>query len=253
LSFYGIQQAMLEIFQYSGMNRTDRDERIRRSFSDCFGRTAYMPHLDRTEKGKPYFRDEEGRPCPPYFSVTDSGDFWIIAYSDRPVGIDLQRCGMKGGADRCLAIGMRFFHPEEYQYLLAGKEEGGDPEVMRRFFRIWTARESYVKYTGSGIDASFSALNVLCGTPDVIYRSREWKDEKGETWCFCLCRRSEAGADGVRSVPGESVGPGEAIGSAESIGPGEAIGPGESIESAETTEQDGLTENNMEEWQWHVN
>ena len=52
-------------------------------------------------------------------------------------------------------IARRFFHPEEYRYL---EQLGFSTEA---FFSLWTAKESYVKYTGEGISSLYSSFSSV--------------------------------------------------------------------------------------------
>ena len=83
------------------------------------------------------------------FSVTHSGGCWACAFSRQPVGLDLQITQPVQGEK----LARRFFHPREAEYLAAHPEE---------FFRVWTAKESYVKLTGRGIDDAFHHFSVVC-------------------------------------------------------------------------------------------
>lgn len=105
--------------------------------------------IARTERGKPYFPDQPEL----HFSISHSGDFWVCAFSACPVGVDIQKHVKKRGeseaeaASRFLKMAERFFHPEEAAWV--------SEAPYGRFFRIWTAKESYVKYTGTGIGGDF--------------------------------------------------------------------------------------------------
>lgn len=119
---------------------------------------------DRTEKGKPYF---PGHPLL-QFSVTHSGAYWLCALSQQPIGIDLQKYTKKSGesidtaAERFCRMSSRFFHPDEAAYVNGSCKE--QPlKAYKRFFRVWAAKESYVKFTGSGIDEAFNAFSILPG------------------------------------------------------------------------------------------
>jgi 1,4-alpha-glucan branching enzyme len=61
-------------------------------------------------------------------------------------------------------LASRYFHPLEQAYLEKDPWEG--------FFRIWTAKESFVKRTGRGIDHHLSELCIL---PD----GDAWQDGNG--------------------------------------------------------------------------
>ncbi len=98
----------------------------------------------RNDAGKPSFQS-----APVHFSVSHSGDIWACVIGEKPLGLDIQQhvpCDAK-------RIAKRFFHPHEYEYL----ESNG----YREFFDIWVAKESYVKYTGCGIDDNFGKFCVV--------------------------------------------------------------------------------------------
>lgn len=98
--------------------------------------------IRRSPRGKPYF-DSQGAPC---FSLSHSGSIWGCAFSTDEIGFDVERVRMRDWA----AVAERFFHPVERDFALARGEEA--------FFLLWTAKESYVKYLGTGIDETFSAF-----------------------------------------------------------------------------------------------
>ena len=103
-----------------------------------------MCHIKTGQWGKPYFPDYPDVFC----SVTHSGSYWIAAFGSGPVGIDLQ---IHQPCHREM-LSRRFFHSEEQAFLARRNYE--------EFYHIWTAKESYVKYTGQGIDGSFSTFCV---------------------------------------------------------------------------------------------
>ena len=91
--------------------------------------------LDFGRHGKPFF------PRQPHlhFSITHSGGWWMCAFAPQPVGLDLQLHHTHlPPAD----LSRRFFHPTEDAWLA----QGG----YARFFDLWCAKESWVKFTGHG-------------------------------------------------------------------------------------------------------
>ena len=101
--------------------------------------------IARTDRGKPYLISHPSV----HLSVSHSGDYWVCAIGDKPVGIDLQR-----HTDvRRMALARRFFHPDETTYL--------QETDCADFFRIWAAKESFVKCTGTGIAGQFAAFSVI--------------------------------------------------------------------------------------------
>lgn len=111
--------------------------------------------IGRTPQGKPYLPG-----CPGiHVSVSHSGDYWVCGVSEVNLGIDIQEHTTlrnettEEAAARLLRIARRHFHSPEQEYLASS--------AYRRFFRVWTAKESYVKYTGRGIDDHFSEFCVI--------------------------------------------------------------------------------------------
>lgn len=90
------------------------------------------------ENGKPYL---VGIPNL-HFSLSHSGSYVVVAFSEREVGIDIQHHRpMKE------KIAERFFS-EEDNALLRQLEAAGDGEG---FYRIWAIKEAYMKLTGEGL------------------------------------------------------------------------------------------------------
>jgi len=141
---------------------------IRRCASDFTGISCAEAEIQREPMGKPYFSDRS-LPC---FSLSHSGIFTACAVGTSPCGIDVQEHVFHGkprDTAYLLRLANRFFHNEEACFLrhIAGSGciesppfcSPGD-EVSDVFFRIWSAKESIVKYTGDGI-RDFSAFSVL--------------------------------------------------------------------------------------------
>ena len=109
----------------------------------------------RTERGKPYFPNSPDIGV----SVSHSGEYFVCALTQGDVGVDLQEHRVlvsetrEEAEARFKRMARRFYHPAEAEFI--------DSNTFYRFFAIWTAKESYVKYTGQGIDNDFSAFGVL--------------------------------------------------------------------------------------------
>lgn len=109
-------------------------------------KTDIIPTILRPVNDRPRF-SETGFP---FFSVSHSGDLWVCAISSRRIGLDIQRIIPQRNIH---AIARRFFHPDEITFL----EQTG----YKNFYTVWAAKECYVKYTGSGIDETFSEFSVI--------------------------------------------------------------------------------------------
>ena len=138
----------------------------------CGEEGARFAHLARTQKGKPYFPDAPEIAC----SISHTDGYWACAISDGPVGLDIEKMR------QCPAqkVARRFFHPQEA--LFAAKSQ-------QAFFQVWTAKESYVKLLGRGIDACFGDFSVVeqgaivSRLGEIAFLPIALEPE----YCMCLC------------------------------------------------------------------
>ena len=124
--------------------------------------------------GKPYF------PFLPHlhFSVTHSGDWWMCGFGAQPLGIDLQ---IHRSHTQPKQLSGRFFHPDEDSWLAQ--------RDYQLFFDLWSAKESWVKYTGTGFfqdPESFSVVDqagVFPSRPDAVLQIIPFQPN----YSLCLC------------------------------------------------------------------
>lgn len=145
------------------------------------GGLAAGPH------GKPYFSGGG-----PGFSISHSGGYWVCALYDGPVGVDVQH------HQRCAArsIARRHFHPDEYAWLEA--------VGFSRFYDLWAARESYVKFTGSGIDDDFGKICITEKAPGLFRSGDAWiysvKFLESYSLCVCCGETARLEQEGIRVI-----------------------------------------------------
>ena len=101
------------------------------------------------EHGKPFLPEAPGF-C---FSISHSGNLVMAASTDSEVGCDVEMIGQ--GREK---IAERFFSEEEKEYLGVLTEE----ERNGAFYRLWTAKESFLKATGEGFALPLNAFSVRC-------------------------------------------------------------------------------------------
>lgn len=138
------------------------------------------PEIARTEKEKPYFLNppEGEKKC---FSVSHSKDIFACIFAPSEVGIDIQHA-RNVDADR---IAERYFSDDESALIHEDRNE---------FFRIWTRKEAYAKYTGDGISQVIDKTDVL-NRKDVVFRDMLIDDPDSGLECFCaICVGAEEGA-----------------------------------------------------------
>jgi phosphopantetheine--protein transferase-like protein len=100
------------------------------------------------EKGKPYFINFPHL----HFSISHSSTHIALALDDKEIGIDIENLRTCN-----LNLAKRYFHQEEYEYLLSIEED----KRNEAFTKIWTQKEAFVKCTGEGIANNFKTFSVI--------------------------------------------------------------------------------------------
>ena len=88
-----------------------------------------------------------------HFNLSHSGPWVVIAFGESPVGVDVETRAWNESAEK---IANRFFAPEERAYVLQSKQN-----CRERFLQVWTSKESYLKYLGTGIRCPLHSFNIL--------------------------------------------------------------------------------------------
>lgn len=114
-----------------------------------FGVQPEEYEIKKAEHGKPYI---QGSPVPVFYNLSHSGNYLICGLSDREIGIDIQQTGSYRQE-----VAQRFFHPNEIENLEKCKAE------LRTglFYNYWSAKESFLKYTGTGLTASLTGFEII--------------------------------------------------------------------------------------------
>ncbi len=89
-----------------------------------------------------------------YVGISHSGGICAAAVSDSEVGVDIE-VPKKRTKERLIALARRYFAPDELSYLEAAPET--------RFYELWCAKESYVKFTGNGLSEGLTSFSTLDG------------------------------------------------------------------------------------------
>ena len=155
--------------------RADRfrheDDRKRCLCADMLARRMLAKASDIAPEDITFTYGDKGKPhanLPLHFNVSHSGEWVLCAVSNAPVGADIElikpfRAGMVA----------RYFTDAEAAYVWGGNSplDGNvtDADTCARFYRVWTAKESYVKMTGTGISTDLGAVTfdpdaqTVCG------------------------------------------------------------------------------------------
>ena len=101
-----------------------------------------------SEQGKPYLKDYPQI----HFSLSHSGNVVACVVSEQEIGLDVQE---HVKVNKRLAE--RFFTEKENILLKAQPDEGAYREL---FFRLWSIKESYIKYTGLGMKQGLDTFEI---------------------------------------------------------------------------------------------
>lgn len=125
--------------------------------------------FSRSELGKPFFADKSLGG----FSISHSGKISVAACGPCELGVDLENIGRDLDFQK---LSDRFFNEAERNRLMA------DGMTAEAFYRIWTSKEAYVKYTGEGI----GGLRGADGMAGVVFK-RFSVEYNGERYIMSLC------------------------------------------------------------------
>lgn len=159
-------------------NRADRYYR-REDALRCLAAEALLRYVlgadtyivEKMPNGKPYIKDVPDF----HFNLSHSGCWVVIACGDSEVGVDVEQ--IRGDVD-IQAIAGQFFSPEEQCYVWENPAQS-----RQRFFTIWTGKESYIKYLGTGLQKDLTSFSVLSPELQVHLHHRKI----GEDYCLSLC------------------------------------------------------------------
>lgn len=129
---------------------------VRQLIARTWGLSSEDYQIEKGEHGKPQLNTHG---VSAYFNISHSGDYILCAISDREVGIDIEQRG-----EPRLNVAKRFFHPQEIISLEKTTDKKRQQEL---FFNYWSVKESYLKYTGSGLSCPLSSFEV-CFDGDAI-------------------------------------------------------------------------------------
>ena len=88
-----------------------------------------------------------------HFNISHSNDIVICAVSENDIGCDIEKISTAN-----LSIAKRFFTENEFKYIESFSGKDADNE----FYRLWTAKESFIKMTGEGLSRPLKSFEVQC-------------------------------------------------------------------------------------------
>lgn len=140
----------------------------------CISKTLNINHIDvsyyRNQQGKPYLPDNNSY----HFSLSHSNGLIAFSEHSRPIGLDVEF--IKPHPRRTAE---RFFTNSERQYINSSPL----PEIA--FYEIWTSKEAYIKYLGTGLSTPLSSFDVKGGklSADII-------SNNADGYMYSLCAQN---------------------------------------------------------------
>jgi len=158
--------------------------------SDQLTEIAYGKH------GKPYLKGSDF-----HFSLSHSGEYVVCAYGDESLGADIQRI-----KDSIPNHTNKILSQAEKSYLdsLNGKDKNN------AFYRIWTRKESLIKWDGRGLKISLPEIKTVMGNQLTDMVSFEGKNcyyldlnFLMPLYTICICSENKIDWDDISEVTSE--------------------------------------------------
>ncbi len=148
--------------------RFDGDKK-RSILGEALVRKAISKKCNMAERDILFRREDYGKPfclnADIHFSVSHSKEMVACAISQNRIGIDIEK--MRKLETRIARISCTE-KDLEYVFGFNGIPKEFDKDSLLRFFRLWTAKEAYFKFQGTGIvklkDISYIDIEKLCKT-----------------------------------------------------------------------------------------
>lgn len=181
------------LYRLASPERQDRADRCRR-FADALRCVAGEALLrlalgggERIEvasgsNGKPFVKNRADF----HFNLSHAGSWVVLAAANSEIGVDVEKITADEGK---LKIADRYFTARERDFIFSETESGTRAE---RFAAIWTGKESYLKYLGTGLTKRLDSFAVIgCAVEDPVGRINDAvrirRIALDERHCLSLC------------------------------------------------------------------
>ncbi len=103
--------------------------------------------FEKGKHGKPYIKRYPNF----HYNISHTRNAIAVVVSDNPVGIDIEKIRKAE-----LQIANSFFTKTEQEYI-----NEFSSKADKRFYKIWTKKEAYIKYIGKGLLMPLNSFNTL--------------------------------------------------------------------------------------------
>jgi 4'-phosphopantetheinyl transferase len=129
-----------------------------------------------SDRGKPWVATDISL----QFNLSHSQEYALFGFTlNHLIGVDIE---YQRAMPDALKIAQRFFSAREYMMLEAVAIE----QQSKLFFQLWTAKEAYLKGTGTGLAASLSSIEIALDQSQFQYLST-LKEDTIMNWSLYSC------------------------------------------------------------------
>jgi phosphopantetheinyl transferase len=161
----------IEIWQF---RESEKNTAVREIISACTGIPSSKIELSAGNFTKPALLNPETAPDF-HFNVSHSRGIAVLAVSDMPVGIDIEKIRELHDIEAVIELSCT----DEESRVLAGLDTDAK---NRLFFELWTRKEACVKVLGADILPSAGQFQCVAADPDNpkgrVYLESFWQDGK---------------------------------------------------------------------------
>lgn len=159
---------------------------VRMQLGKLSGVPNSMLNFETTSKGKPICKNFDNL----FFSFSHTNGFILLAISDTEIGADVELI-----REISLNVAKRVCVKEELTYINSSINKW---KVYHNFFNIWTKKEAYIKYLGTGLSFDLRKINVL--SEGEINNFRTWKESYDTKQYVCSIYSKNIGVTDIIPV-----------------------------------------------------
>lgn len=145
--------------------------------------------FELNQHGKPAIANPLSQPL--FFNLSHTQNLAALAVTRiANVGVDVEKIKqveqVRGLAERCFA-------DSEIRYVFSGDKT----EIMWRFFKLWTLKESYIKARGCGLSLSLQSVTFAPTAQPLVVDFDPLHDDRASDWSF---RHWQVGSEHLLSL-----------------------------------------------------
>lgn len=134
-----------------------RNDSLRSLLGACLVRYAFCNHYRIQNQTLSFAIGQFGKPVcetipDAHFSLSHAGKYVLVVLDSHEIGVDIEKINKLD-----LSIVSNFFSESEVDWLYSKNYN----ERIRSFFKLWTIKESYIKYLGLGLYKSLNSFEVV--------------------------------------------------------------------------------------------